>query len=141
MRWFIDSVDTLLFWGKKRFEIWYFSQKFCRQPIKFLAIIKPRRKEYLQNILSELQSNFFCCCTNAKGQLISKCHFGVIVSTNLPMKKFENSALPILRQNLSNFFVGKLVETMTPKGHFEINWPLLDDIQNYANKEWKIILV
>ena len=30
----------------------------------------------------------------------------------------------ILGQNLSNFFVGILVETMTPKGHFEINWPL-----------------
>ena len=30
----------------------------------------------------------------------------------------------ILGQKLSNFFVGILVETMTPKGHFEINWPL-----------------
>ena len=29
-----------------------------------------------------------------------------------------------LGQKLSNFFVGILVETMTPKGHFEINWPL-----------------
>ena len=27
----------------------------------------------------------------------------------------------ILEQNLSNFFVGILVQTMTPKGHFEIN--------------------
>jgi hypothetical protein len=27
----------------------------------------------------------------------------------------------ILGQKLSNFFVGILVETMTPKGHFEIN--------------------
>ena len=26
----------------------------------------------------------------------------------------------------TNFFVGILVETMTPKGHFEINWPLAD---------------
>ena len=30
----------------------------------------------------------------------------------------------ILGQNLSNFFVGILVQTMTLKGHFEINWPL-----------------
>ena len=28
-------------------------------------------------------------------------------------------------QKLSNFFVAILVQTMTPKGHFEINWPLL----------------
>ena len=27
----------------------------------------------------------------------------------------------ILGQNLSNFFVGILVQTMTPQGHFEIN--------------------
>ena len=27
-----------------------------------------------------------------------------------------------LGQNLSNFFVAILVQTMTPKGHFEINW-------------------
>ena len=30
----------------------------------------------------------------------------------------------ILGQNLSNIFVGNLVQTMTPKGHFEINSPL-----------------
>ena len=29
-----------------------------------------------------------------------------------------------LGQKLSKFFVGILVQTMTPKGHFEINWPL-----------------
>ena len=32
-----------------------------------------------------------------------------------------------LGQILSNFFVGILVETMTPKGHFEINWPLTSE--------------
>ena len=30
----------------------------------------------------------------------------------------------ILGQKLSKNFVGILVQTMTPKGHFEINWPL-----------------
>ena len=39
-------------------------------------------------------------------------------------KNLTNSTLPILGQNLSIFFVGILVQTMTPKGHFEINWPL-----------------
>ena len=37
-----------------------------------------------------------------KGQLISKCPFGFI----------------------RNNFVGNFVQTMKPKGHFEINWPL-----------------
>ena len=31
----------------------------------------------------------------------------------------------ILGQKSSNFFFGILVQTMTPKGHFEINWPLV----------------
>ena len=35
-----------------------------------------------------------------------------------------------LGQKLSNFFVGILVETMTPKGHFEINWPLVGIVKN-----------
>ena len=30
----------------------------------------------------------------------------------------------ILGQKFVKFFVGILVQTMTPKGHFEINWPL-----------------
>ena len=34
------------------------------------------------------------------------------------------SISPILGQNLSNFFVDILVQTMKPKRHFEINWPL-----------------
>ena len=31
---------------------------------------------------------------------------------------------------MSNFFVGILVQTMTPKGHFEINWPLAVTIRS-----------
>ena len=56
-----------------------------------------------------------------KGQLISKCPFGFIASTKISTEKFENSALEWVGQNLSNFFIGILVKTMTPKGHFEIN--------------------
>ena len=41
-------------------------------------------------------------------------YFGVPLSYNL-------TTFQILGQNLSNFFVGILVQTMTPKGHFEIN--------------------
>ena len=63
---------------------------------------------------------------NYKGQLISKCPFGIIVLTKLPTKNLTNSALEWVGQNLSNFSVGILVETMTPEGHFEINWPLVE---------------
>ena len=55
-----------------------------------------------------------------KGQLISKYPFDVIVSTKIPTEKFDKW----VGQILPNFFVGILVETMTPKGHFEIKWPL-----------------
>ena len=41
-----------------------------------------------------------------------------------------------LGQKLSNFFVGILVETMTPKRHFEINWPLEIQIQNHYVLLW-----
>ena len=33
---------------------------------------------------------------------------------------YDLTAFQILGQNLSNFFVGILVQRMTPKGHFEI---------------------
>ena len=39
---------------------------------------------------------------------------------------YDLTTFQILGQNLSNFFVDILVQTMTPKGHFEINWPLKD---------------
>ena len=34
---------------------------------------------------------------------------------------YDLTTFQILGQNLTNFFVGILVQTMTPKGHFEIN--------------------
>ena len=61
-----------------------------------------------------------------KGQSISKCPFGIIVSTKIPKKKLTNSALEWIGQNLTNFSVGILVEMMIPKGHFEIDCPLLE---------------
>ena len=38
---------------------------------------------------------------------------------------YDLTIFQILGQKLSKIFVGILVQTMTPKGHFEINWPLL----------------
>ena len=92
-----------------------------------------------------------------KGQLISKCPFGVIVRTKIPTKNFPRFLPQPLKRgqmkeikelyytnqglfnifgiikfliqpffigqgrNLGNNFVGISVQTMTPKGHFEIN--------------------
>ena len=56
-----------------------------------------------------------------KGQLISKGPFGFIVSTKIPSEKFDKFCLRMGRAEFVNFFVGILVETMTPKRHFEIS--------------------
>ena len=37
---------------------------------------------------------------------------------------YDLTPFQTLRQKFVKFFVGILVQTMTPKGHFEINWPL-----------------
>ena len=37
---------------------------------------------------------------------------------------YDLTLFQILGQKFVKFFVGILVQTMTPKGHFEINWPL-----------------
>ena len=39
---------------------------------------------------------------------------------------YDLTTFQILGQNLPHFFVGILVQTMTPKGHFEINWLLVN---------------
>ena len=48
------------------------------------------------------------------GFLMYQIHYGVPLSYDL-------TTFQILGQKFSNFFVGILVQTMTPKGHFEIN--------------------
>ena len=50
--------------------------------------------------------------------------FCLIISTKIPTEKFDKFCFRMGRAEFVNFFVGILVETMTPKGHFEINWPL-----------------
>ena len=57
----------------------------------------------------------------SKGQLISKCLYQINVWTKIPTKILIVSALALSGQKLSNFFVGIVVETMTPNRHFEIN--------------------
>ena len=66
-----------------------------------------------------------------------KALYNVCTTLNSPYKSYSDYSIvikwlyfvnlptfQILGQKLSNFFVGILVETMIPKGHFEINWPL-----------------
>ena len=63
-----------------------------------------------------------------------KALYNVCTTLNSPYKSYSDYSIvvkwlcfvylpkfQILGQKLSNFFVGILVETMTPKGHFEIN--------------------
>ena len=49
--------------------------------------------------------------------------FKVLRHYRLPLS-YKLITFQIPGQTLSNIFVGILVETMTAKGHFEINWPL-----------------
>ena len=77
-----------------------------------------------------------------KGQVFSECPYGVIVWTKIPMKNLSNfsssgkinkvktfsmplsydlTTFQILGQKFVKFFIGILVQTMTPRGHFEIN--------------------
>ena len=60
----------------------------------------------------------------AKGQLISKCLFGIF---NSPKKQTKNlNFTTVVPQGSSRIvFVHFLVELKTPKRHFDINWPLL----------------
>ena len=53
------------------------------------------------------------------------------------------SLFKFLGQELSNFFVGILVETMTPKGHFEISWPLVlsKGPLNVKERSWLILFI
>ena len=44
---------------------------------------------------------------------------------------FLEPSAEILKKN-----VGTLVETMTPKGHFEINWPLVEVEKNLLFSDW-----
>ena len=63
-----------------------------------------------------------------KGQLISKCLFGVF---NSPNKRTKTIRLVIQ----SNFFVRYLGELKIPKRHFKINWPLVEEKRLEINLE------
>ena len=56
-----------------------------------------------------------------KGQLISKCLFGVLNSSKKQTKTIRPWGIIVVE---SNFLVRFLEEFKTPKRHFEINWPL-----------------
>ena len=56
------------------------------------------------------------------GYLMYQRHYRVPLSYDLTI-------FQILGQKVVKFFVGILVQTMTPKGHFEINWSLETNIR------------
>ena len=49
---------------------------------------------------------------------------------------YDLTPFQILGQKFSNFFVGSLVQTMTPKGHFEINWSLTEIVHRRTYIQW-----
>ena len=57
-----------------------------------------------------------------KGQLISKCLFGIFNSPKKQSKKFDFTCY--LKSNCFRSFFWR-IEVKTPKRYFEINWPLL----------------
>ena len=61
-----------------------------------------------------------------KGQLISKCLFGVL---NFFQNTNENKSTWVIMIVKSNFFIHFLEELRIPTSPYEINWPLL--IQKY----------
>ena len=65
---------------------------------------------------------------STKGQLISKCLFGIF---NSPKK--TNEKIPLYYYGTSSriIFVSFLGELKTPKRHFKINWPLANPIIFY----------
>ena len=73
-----------------------------------------------------------------KGQLISKCLFGVF---NSPKKRTKTIRLEVCTSIVvkSNFFVCFMGELKIPKRHFGINWPLVkyifDQILRYVQIE------
>ena len=50
---------------------------------------------------------------------------------------YDLTLFQIVGQKFIKFFVGILVQTMTPKGHLEIDWPLVKNCQWVGQKLWK----
>ena len=80
-----------------------------------------RKSKIIGACCAKLFHSFDAVRWSLKGQFISKCLLGVIVSTKIPTEKFDKFCFRMGRAEFVNFFVGILVETMTPKRHFEIN--------------------
>ena len=75
-------------------------------------------------LLFHYQKMYILTNIQTKGQLISKCLFGIFNSPKKRTKKldFTTYYLEYLKQNCFRSF---LAELKTPKRHFEINWPLV----------------
>ena len=87
-----------------------FCWKLVSKLIKFQAIIR-----------QDMNWHFFLMLVSSKGQLISKCIFGVFNFSKKRTKKFDLTTM-IPQGDLFSFKFWKNLQTT--KIHFEINWPL-----------------
>ena len=60
-----------------------------------------------------------------KGQLLSKWFFGVVDFLQKTNKNKSSRGIIVVKSNLFGFFFWR--KLMTPKNHFEINWPLVQE--------------
>ena len=97
-------------------------------------------------------------CHKVKGQLISKCPFGVIVWTKISTKDLTNFCPRIWKlwyykkgplfcwflnflDSRAEVFRWYLLQKMTPKGHFEINWPLVHNRFVLCTSIWRLYVI
>ena len=96
--------------------------RLCQRHILCLGPAAATMALFLLNWAAKtVQVAGFPIVITAKGQLISKCLFGVF---NFSQKMNENKSTWGIIAVKSNFFVHFLGELRIPKSPFEINWPL-----------------
>ena len=93
LSWEKISLLCLSFSCAKNTVVSYQTKYVCNGGVLYLLFCRSRTrpKTFLQCFaLEQRESKAKCLRTRPKGQLISKCLFGVIVSTKIPTKKFDN---------------------------------------------------
>ena len=72
------------------------------------------------------------------GYVVYQRHSRMPLSYDLtPFQILGQKFVKFLGRNLSNFFLGILVQTMTPKGHFEMNWRIKTRNLELHNAIWQ----
>ena len=101
------------------------------RPLIFRPFLEFRHQKTNWNRPNDLKHryNFFISSLACKGQLISKCLFGLFNRSKKRTKQFDLTTM-IPQVDLFSFVFWKNLKT--PKRHFEINWPL--KIAHFENR-------